>query len=73
MTKVKRYEQRISQFRQNQLFQVNQKQVYKELNGGKQGDRITLNSEDSNKFWSNIWSIRKEHNQHHEWLKDCRK
>ena len=31
-TKVKRYEQRrILQFRQNQLFQVNQKQVYKEL------------------------------------------
>ena len=26
-TKVKRYEQRISQFRQNQLFQVKQKQV----------------------------------------------
>ena len=37
-TKVKRYEQRISQFRQNQLFQVNQKQVYKDLNGEKQGD-----------------------------------
>ena len=31
-TKVKRYEQRISKFRQNQLFQVNQKQVYKDLN-----------------------------------------
>ena len=31
-TKVKRYEQKISQFRQNQLFQVNQKQVHKELN-----------------------------------------
>ena len=31
--------------RQNQLFQVNQKQVYKELNREKQGDRIILNSE----------------------------
>ena len=38
--KVKRYEQRISQFRQNQLFQVNQKQFYKELNEEKEGDRI---------------------------------
>ena len=72
-TKVKRYEQRISQFRQNQLFQVNQKQVYKDLNGEKQGERIILNSEDSIKFWSDIWSIRKEHNQHTEWLKSCRK
>ena len=53
-TKVKRYEQRISQFSQNQLFQVNQKQLYKDLNGEKQGDRITPNSEDSIKFWSDI-------------------
>ena len=72
-TKVKRYKQNISQFRQNYLFQVNQKQVYKELNGEKQGDRIILNPEDSIKFWSDIWSIRKEHNQHAEWLKGCRK
>ena len=38
--KVKRYEQRISQCRQNQLFQVNQKQFYRELNEEKEGDRI---------------------------------
>ena len=68
-TKVKRYEQRISQFWQIQLFQVNQKQVYSDLNVGKQVDRIIRNSEDSIKFWSDIWSIRKEHNQHAEWLK----
>ena len=49
-TKVKRYEQRISQFRQNQLFQVNQKQVYKDLNREKQGDRIITNSEECMQF-----------------------
>ena len=47
--------------------------MYKDLNGEKQGERIILNSEDSIKFWSGIWSIRKEHNQHTEWLKSCRK
>ena len=72
-TKVKRYEQRISLFRQNQLFQVNQKQVYKDLNKEQQGDRMIPNSEDSIKFWSDIWSIKKEHNQHIQWLKSCRK
>ena len=74
-TKVKRYERRISQFRQNQLFQVNQKEVYKDLNGEKQGDRVISNSEDCIKFWSVIWSwsIRKEHNQQAERLKICRK
>ena len=25
------------------------------------------------KFWSDILYIRKEHNQHADWLKDCRK
>ena len=68
-TKVKRHEQRISQFRQSKLLQVNQKQVHTELNGEKQGDRIIPNSEDHIKFWSDIWSIRKEHNQYAESLK----
>ena len=71
-TKVKRYEQRISQFRHNQLFQVNQKQVYKEVNREKQSYRIIPNSE-SIKFWSDVWSMRREHNQYAEWLKDWRK
>ena len=72
-TKDKRYEQRISQFRQNKIFHANQKQVYKDLNREKQGDKIISNCEGSIKFWSDIWSIREEHNQHTEWLKGCRK
>ena len=72
-TKVKTNEQRISLFRQNELFQAHQKQFDKDLNGEKQGDKIIPNSEDSIKFRSFIWSIRKEHNQHAEWLKSCRK
>ena len=47
--------------------------MYKDLNGEKQSDRIIPNSEDSIKFWSDIWSIRSEHKQHPEWLKSCRK
>ena len=71
--KVKKYEKRISQFWQNQPFQVNQKQLYKDMSGEKQGGRIIPNSEDSIKFWSDIWSIRKEHKQHVELLKGRRK
>ena len=56
MIYYKIYEQRITQFRQNQLFQVNQKQVYKELKGEKHGDRIIPNSEDSIKF-GNDWNV----------------
>ena len=45
----------LGKFRQNQLLQVNQKQVCKKLNIEKQGDRIIPNSEDSIKFWNDIW------------------
>ena len=62
-TKVKTYEQRISQFEQNQLFHFKQKQIYKELNGEKLGDRIIPNYEDRIKFWSDIWSIRQEYHR----------
>ena len=64
-TKVKRYEQNISQFRQNVLFQVNQKQVYKQLNRKK--NKVTELCQILKiviKFWNDIWSRRKEHNQH---------
>ena len=37
------------------------------------GDRIIPNYEDSIKFWHVIWSVKKEDNQHPEWLKSCRK
>ena len=52
---------------------MNQKQVNKYLNREKQGDRLIRNCEDSIKFWIDIWSLRKENNQHTEWLKNCRK
>ena len=52
---------------------MNQKQVNKYLNREKQGGRLIRNCEDSIKFWIDIWSLRKEHNQHAEWLKNCRK
>ena len=46
--------------------------MYKDLNAEKQDQTIILNSEDSIKFCSDIWSIIKEHNQRAEWLKSGR-
>ena len=34
---------------------------------------VIQDSEDNIKFWSDIWSVRKEHNQYAQWLKDFRK
>ena len=38
--------------------------MYKNLNRERQGDKIR-------KLWSDVWSIKKEHSQHAERLKDC--
>ena len=70
--KVRRFEQRIEQFRQNRLFSVDQKRIYSEFNGGRGRSSDDPNAEESKRFWGNIWSIEKEHNQEAEWLKDLK-
>ena len=64
--KIRRFEQRIEQFRQNRLFEVDQKRIYTEFNGGRERSIVVPNKEESRQFWGNIWSIRKEHNQEAE-------
>ena len=67
--KVKRYEQRIEKFRQNRIFDLNQK-IYTELkrNGIRSND--VPNAEKYTKFWSDV---RKEHNRETEWLNDLKR
>ena len=67
--KVKRLEQRTEQFRQNRVFDLDQKKIYAELNG----NRIRSNAEECTEFWGNIWGARKEHNREAEWLKDLKR
>ena len=59
--KIKRYEQRITQFRQNRIFNGDQKKIYTELNGGEARSTEVPNAEESKKFWSDIWSVDEEH------------
>lgn len=70
--KVKRYEQRTTQFRLNRTFNVDQKKVYTELNGGVNRTNDVPNDEESRKFWGDIWSVEKEHNKDAEWLKELK-
>ena len=70
--KVKRYEQRVTQFRQNRMFNVDQKKIYKELNGGGNSSGDVPGAEESKRFWGDIWSVEKEHNRDARWLKDLK-
>ena len=70
--KIRRYQQRIEEFRQNRIFNFDQKKMYAELN--RDGVRLidVPNVEESKRFWVDLWSIRKRHNPEAEWLKDIK-
>ena len=70
--KIKRYDQRINQFRLNRMFNIDQKKVYMELSGGGMRQSETPDAEDSKKFWGNIWGIEKEHNKDADWMKEIK-
>ena len=57
--KVRRYQQRIGQFRQNKIFDFDQEKMYAEFNGD--GIRLNdvTNTEESKIFWDYIWSVGK--------------
>ena len=52
--KIKRYDQRINQFRQNRIFSVDQKKIYKELNGIEDRTNEVPDAEESRRFWGDI-------------------
>ena len=59
--KVRRYKERIKQFRQNKLFQTDQSRLYQELNGEDRSG-VSPDKEEAKSFWSNIWSKKINHN-----------
>ena len=44
------------------------KRVYQQLNG-KVKKSEKLDTEESSRFWSNIWGTKKSHNKNAKWLK----
>ena len=71
-SKLKRYEQRIEQYRINRMYQQDQKRVYQEMSG-KPGEKVMPDAEKSVRFWSGIWDNDIHHNSKAEWLDDVRK
>ena len=71
--KVRRYEDRIKQYRQNRMFQSNQKRLFEELDGECRNNTAMPDAEESRNFWSSIWGQSKMHNTEADWLKDVRK
>ena len=68
--KVSRYQERVDRFKQNRMFQNNQRQFYRELN--QEGERCGHDqpNADAKKFWGDIWSESVDHDRDAKWLKD---
>ena len=55
--KVRGYQERVDSFRQNRIFQNNQRQFYRELNEeGERRDDYQLDTQESKKLWGDISS-----------------
>ena len=67
--KVRRYQGWVNSYRQNRLFENNQRQFYREL--GQEEERCDDDqpgAEESKHFWGNIWSQSADHRKDAKWL-----
>ena len=69
--KIKRYDQRIEQYKINRLFHQDQKRVYQQLKGMVNSD-VKSDADESIRFWSNIWDSKVHHRKYAEWLREQR-
>ena len=67
--KLKRYEDRQDQYRQNRMFETNQKRLFKEMEGIERNNDFILDAEESRELWNGIWGKSVKHNDNAEWLK----
>ena len=69
--KITRYQNRISQYQQNRMFNNNEGRFYQQLNNdvNNQTNEI-LDAQETRMYWESIWSESKEHNREAEWLKN---
>ena len=60
--KIRRYEQGTEQFRQNRIFDFDQKNMYAKFNGGVLRLNDVPNAEESKRVWGDIWSTVEKEN-----------
>ena len=71
--KVRRYQGRVDNYRQNRLYENNQRQFYRELDQEEErcGNDQPV-AEKSKQFLGNIWSQSAHHKKDAKWLKELR-
>ena len=71
--KVRRYQGQVDSYKQNRLFENNQRQFYRILSQEEERcDDDQPVAEESKQFLENIWSQSEDHKKHVKWLQDLR-
>ena len=71
--KVKRYQGQVDSYRQNRLFENNQRQFYRELDQEEERcDDDQHVAKELNQFWGNTWSQSADHKKDAKWLQNLR-
>ena len=71
--KIKRYDERCQQFRQNQQFRTNQKFFCETLGGKKREETEQPDPAEATTFWRNVWSEEVGYNEKASWLEEVEK
>ena len=58
---LKRYEERVSQYKINRMFLQNQKTGYQQMDGMRNVNNEKPNAQESKQSWSTIWDNEKQH------------
>jgi len=72
LARLQWYEARHKQWRQNQLFKTDQKQLYQKRGGQEKAKQAVPDATESRKFWSDLWDQPVQHNGNAEWLSQQR-
>ena len=65
--RLKRYRQRVKQYRQNRTFQNNERKFYQQLEGYDNNTYQQPDAKETQRFWTKIWQ-RKKHNEKAKWI-----
>ena len=65
--RLKRYRQRVKQYRQDRTFENNEGKFYQQLGGSDMKTSQQTDTKETEKFWTKIWQPKK-HNERAEWV-----
>ena len=69
-SKIRRYESRIQQYRENRMFQSNQKRLFEKPDNMETENTMIPDVEKGRTFCASIWDNPVNHNSNADWLQD---